>query len=313
MLDQRIKFRHLTCFLEVARQRSVVRAADTLSITQPAVSKTIRELEEHLEARLFDRSKRGVTLTDFGKVFLRYAGASVTALRQGVDSISQVRTQGGLTITLGVLPTVAASVMPAALRRFKMMAPDTTVRVITGPNTMILGQLRVGELDLVVGRLAEPDQMSGLSFLHLYSEHISLVVRPGHPLLADKTPDITKIRDYTVLIPTRQAIIRGVVDRLLITNGIGAIPDRIETVSTSFGRAFTRETDAVWIISNGAVATDIAEGALVELPIDTSDTFGPVGLTTRIDAPSSPPVDMLINAVREEAALHHSVRTRPQT
>ena len=71
MLDHRIKFRHLTCFLEVARQRSVVKAADTLSITQPAVSKTIRELEEHLDARLFDRSKRGVTLTDFGKVFLR--------------------------------------------------------------------------------------------------------------------------------------------------------------------------------------------------------------------------------------------------
>ena len=151
MLDQRIKFRHLTCFLEVARQRSVVKAADTQSITQPAVSKTIRELEEHLDARLFDRSKRGVTLTDFGKVFLRYAGASVTALRQGVDSISQVRMQGGLSINLGVLPTVAASVMPNAIRHFKTLSPDTTVKVVAGPNVMLMGQLRVGELDLVVG------------------------------------------------------------------------------------------------------------------------------------------------------------------
>jgi LysR family pca operon transcriptional activator len=308
MLDQRIKFRHLTCFLEVARQRSVVRAADTLAITQPAVSKTIRELEEHLDARLFDRSKRGVTLTDFGKVFLRYAGASVTALRQGVDSISQVRMQGGLSITLGVLPTVAASVIPGALRRFKAMGTNTTVRVVTGPNTMLLGQLRVGELDLVVGRLADADQMSGLSFIHLYSEHISLVVRPGHPLLAEENPDLTRIRDYTVLLPNRQAIIRSTVEKMLIAHGIGALPDRIETVSTSFGRAFTRETDAVWIISNGAVAADIAEGALVELPFDTSDTFGPVGLTTRIDAPTSPPVEILINAVREEAAQHHSMR-----
>lgn len=304
MLDHRIKFRHLTCFLEVARQRSVVKAADTLAITQPAVSKTLRELEEHLDARLFDRSKRGVALTDYGKVFLRYAGASVTALRQGVDSISQVRAQGGLTITIGVLPTVAATIVPAALKRFKTLGNTTTIRVITGLNTILLGQLRVGELDLVIGRLAEPDQMSGLSFLHLYSEQISLVVRPGHPLLHDKSPDLTKIRDYTVLVPTPTAIIRPAVDRLLIANGIGALPDRIETVSTTFGRAFTRESDAVWIISNGVIATDLAEGVLVELPFDTSDTFGPVGLTTRVDAPSSPPVEMLINVIREETTRY---------
>ncbi|PKR49619.1 pca operon transcription factor PcaQ [Thalassospira marina] len=306
MLDQRIKFRHLTCFLEVARQRSVVKAADTLAITQPAVSKTLRELEEHLDARLFDRSKRGVALTDYGKVFLRYAGASVTALRQGVDSISQVRAQGGLTITVGVLPTVAATIVPAALKRFKSLGTNTTIRVITGPNTVLLGQLRVGELDLVIGRLAEPDQMSGLSFIHLYSEQISLVVRPGHPLLEDDNPDLTRIRDYTVLIPTPNAIIRTAVDRLLIAHGIGALPDRIETVSTTFGRAFTRESDAVWIISNGVIATDLADGVLVELPVDTSDTFGPVGLTTRIDAPSSPPVEMLINVISEEATRHHN-------
>ena len=176
-----------------------------------------------------------------------------------------------------------------------------------------MGQLRVGELDLVVGRLAEPDQMSGLSFIHLYSEHISLVARPGHPLLADKNPDITRIREFTVLVPPKQAIIHSTVDKMLIAHGIGALPDRIETVSTSFGRAFTRETDAIWIISNGAVASDIAEGHLVELPIDTSDTFGPVGLTTRIDSPIPPPVEILINAVREEAARHHATHARHDT
>jgi LysR family pca operon transcriptional activator len=147
--------------------------------------------------------------------------------------------------------------------------------------------------------------MSGLSFIHLYSEHISLVARPGHPLLADKNPDITRIREFTVLVPPRHAIIHPTVDKMLIAHGIGALPDRIETVSTSFGRAFTRETNAIWIISNGAVATDIAEGNLVELRIDTSDTFGPVGLTTRSDSPVSAPVEMLTNVVRDEAAHHH--------
>ena len=101
-LDQRVKYRHLQCFLEIARQRSVVKAAAALSVTQPAVSKTIRELEELLGVALFERRGRGVALTRFGDVFLRYAGASVTALRQGIDSITQARTKGGMAIKVGI-------------------------------------------------------------------------------------------------------------------------------------------------------------------------------------------------------------------
>lgn len=66
-------------------------------------------------------------------------------------------------------------------------------------------------------------------------------------------------------------------ERLLITNGVGSLPTQIETVSDAFGRAFVRDSDAVWIISEGVAAHDVAEGKLVALPIDTSETTGPVG------------------------------------
>jgi len=301
MIDQRIKFRHLQCFLEVARQRSVVKAAGALAITQPAVSKTIRELEQTLGVKLFDRSKRGVLLTRFGEVFLRYAGASVSALRQGVDSIAQARVKGGFAITVGVLPTVAARVMPRAIQSFKADGIETTVRVVTGHNTVLLSQLRAGEVDLVVGRLAEPELMIGLTFEHLYSEHVCFVVRPGHPLLGAKTFDLKEIGKFTVLMPTEDSIIRPYVDRLLIANGVASYGDRIETVSMPFGRSYARSSDAVWIISNGVVADDLADGLLVELPVDTSETMGPVGLTSRADAPPGLAAQMLMQAVRETA------------
>ena len=85
----RIKFRHLQCFLETSRQGSVGKARVSLSINRPAVSQTLRELEEVLGVKLFDRSKRKISLTRFGDVFLRHASTSVTALKQGVDSITQ--------------------------------------------------------------------------------------------------------------------------------------------------------------------------------------------------------------------------------
>lgn len=301
MLDRRIKIRHLQCFLEVARNQSVMRAAEQLAITQPAVSKTLRELEEILNVRLFDRSKKGVTLTTFGTLFMRYAGASLTSLQQGVDSMAQARMKEETIIPVGVLPTVAARVTPRAVQIFKETGAEATVCLTTGGNGVLLGQLRVGELDLVVGRLAEPDLMAGLSFTHLYSEPVSFIVRKGHPLTQETPFDVSKIKDYTVLLPDKSSIIRASVERFLIAQGVGTLQNRIETVSMAFGRAYTRETDAVWIISQGVAALDVAEGSLVELEIDTTDTKGPVGLTTRADHPPTPALHLFIDAVRKAA------------
>lgn len=278
-----------------------MQAATTLSISQPAVSKTLRELEATLEVRLFDRIGRGIQLTRFGEVFQRYAGASVTALRQGVDSIAQTRAEGGSTISVGALPTVSSGILPNAVRQFKQDATGTIVRVITGENEALRSLLRVGELDLVVGRLSAPERMAGLSFEHLYSDHIGFFVRPGHPLLTTRPFDLVAIADFTVLMPTRNAVIRPVVEQFLLTNGMPTPPDHLETVSPVFGRSYTRNSDAVWIISSGVVAEDVADGLLMALPVDTSETFGPVGLTTPADTPLSLPALMLVQSIRDTA------------
>ena len=105
LLDPRIKLRHIACFLEVARLKSVVAAAEALNISQPAASKTIQELEDLLGVALFDRSRRSLFLSPFGEIFQRYAAASITALRQGVDSIAKAQTDAVI-VKVGALPTV---------------------------------------------------------------------------------------------------------------------------------------------------------------------------------------------------------------
>ena len=95
MIDARVKFRHLQTFVEVSRQKSVMKAAELLHVSQPAVTKTIRELEEVLGVAVFERDGRGIKITRYGEVFLRHAGAALTALRQGLDSVSQERAGDG--------------------------------------------------------------------------------------------------------------------------------------------------------------------------------------------------------------------------
>lgn len=302
MMENRITYRHLQCFIEIARQNSFTRAADVLALTQPAVSKKLKELEDILELRLMVRSKKGVELTQYGEVFLKYAGASIAALREGTDSLIQAQMKGSLHISVGVLPTVAASILPRAVIEFRKSGMDVTLNLSSGPNSLLLGQLRVGELDLVVGRLAEPKLMSGLSFQHLYSEIVTFVVRPNHPLLKRSPFNIQDIREFNVLFPTKDSIIAVAAERFLISQGIGLLPDRIETISVSFGKEYIRQSDAIWIISRGVVAREIDEGELLELPLDTKETLGPVGLTTRADTIPTPTVQMFMNSIRSTAA-----------
>ena len=299
--DARIKFRHLQCFLAVARLRSVNKAATELHVSQPAVSKTLRELEEIIDAPLFDRSSRQMQPTPFGELFLRYAGASVTALAQGIDSIAQARNQGAMMFAVGALPTISSTLLPRAIEAFRREATGAVVKVITGSNLALLAELRVGGLELVIGRLADPEHMTGLAFEHLSTEQVVFVVRQGHPLL-DKMPFmLSSIHEHTVLVPPEDAVIRPAVDRLLIANGVSLPQNRIETVSAVFGQTYVREFDAVWIISRGVVSNELESGRLCALPIDTDTTLGPVGLTSRADSQPPPAVQLLMNALRAEA------------
>jgi LysR family transcriptional regulator, pca operon transcriptional activator len=300
-MDKGIRFRHLKTFIEVARQKSVGRAADILAVSQPAVTRTISELERALGANLFERDGRGIRITKLGEVFLRHAGASVAAISQGVDSIAQALRSEGPPVRVGALPTVSARIMPRAVEQFLSINTGSRLTIVTGENTALFEQLRSGHLDLVVGRLAAPETMSGLVFQYLYAERVVFAVRPGHPLLASREFDFNRLRSFPVLMPTERSIIRPFVERFLIAHGIAELPVRVETVSDSFGRAFLRRSDAIWIISEGVIASDIADGAVAVLPIETSETLGAVGFTTRSGATPSFPLEILMKAISDAA------------
>ena len=173
MIDSRIKFRHLQTFVEVARQKSVMKAAELLHVSQPAVTKTIRELEGVLGVEVFERDGRGIKITRYGEVFLKHAGAALTALRQGLDSVTQERIGDAPPIRIGALPTVSTRIMPRAMQLFLKENTWSRLKIVTGENAVLLEQLRVGDLDLVYEAM-EPMGDPGLNFL-VYS------AQPGSP------------------------------------------------------------------------------------------------------------------------------------
>jgi len=297
-LDPRIKLRHLSAFLETVRHHGVARAGDELGMTQPAVSKSIAELEAILGVALFDRTRRALTLTPAGDLFLRFAQAGIATLRQGVETLAEAQ-RGTSFIAFGALPTVTAGVVPRALQRFASSSFACRTLVESGPSPYLLELLRNAAVDFVVGRLADPRAMDGLSFEHLYSEELALVARPGHPLAAQAALELRSLEAFQLLLPPRQAIIRPAVDALLIAGGIGRTVNEIETVSNSLGRSYTLLSDAIWIISHSVVAGDLETGQLLRLAIDTRATRGPIGITTRSGVELGLPARALLDAVRQ--------------
>ncbi|WP_170604067.1 pca operon transcription factor PcaQ [Ruegeria arenilitoris] len=286
MIDRRIKFRHIQCFVEICRERSLKVAAEKLYLTQPAISKTLKELEEIMEATLLVRNRAGVSLTKQGEVFLHFAEMSLAAIQQGLTGVEQVGAQGKIRLSVGALPSVAARLMPTVFTEFMELNPNTSLRIIDGPHGYLVERLRLGDLDLVIGRLGQPDTMQGISFTQLYEERVEFVVRAGHPLL--QRPDLQRIGEWPVIYPPKGSAIRPLVDRYLIAHGVGEIERKLETVSGAFGRVFTRQSDAIWIISEGVVANEIADERMEALPFDTTITRGPVGLMHRPDEILSP-------------------------
>ncbi|MDJ0933156.1 LysR substrate-binding domain-containing protein [Breoghania sp.] len=141
-------------------------------------------------------------------------------------------------VTVGALPNVGARLMPGVVSRFKRSALETVVRVTTGSNAQMLNELRDGDLDLVIARLVDPADMVGLSFEHLYSEPLTLVVRAGHPLALARCPfDLAALSRHPISLPNAGTVIRGDIDRFFLAHGLRPSPDRVETISITFGRA----------------------------------------------------------------------------
>ena len=281
MIDRRLKVRHLQALVEIARQKSLKQAAEVLNLTQPAISKTLKELEAITGVTLLERGRGGVVMTAEGDVFLQYANSSLTALNQAMNSVSALRKGERGTLSVGALPSVAARILPLAVQLFAQHSPDTTLQIEDGPHGYLVDRLRTGALDLVIGRLGKPETMKGLSFTQLYLEDVVVVCRPGHPLAGTGTLD--SLVPYPVIYPAQGSAIRPLVDRMMIANGVGDFPDRIESVSATFGRGFTLAGDALWIISTGVVAADVAAGRLIALPIKTGLTAGPIGIMARAE------------------------------
>ncbi|MCR5946702.1 LysR family transcriptional regulator [Salmonella enterica subsp. houtenae] len=302
LFSQRIRLRHLHTFVAVAQQGTLGRAAETLNLSQPALSKTLNELEQLTGTRLFERGRLGAQLTVPGEQFLTHAVKVLDALNTAGQALNRKEDASVDVVRIGALPTAALGILPAVIGRFHQQQKSTSLQVATMNNTMLLAGLKSGEIDLGIGRMSDPELMSGLNYELLFLESLKLVVRPDHPLLQE-TITLSRVMEWPVVVSPKGTVPRQNAEALLQSQGCKMPAGCIETLSASLSRQLTVDYDYVWFVPSGAVKEDLRQATLVSLPVPTQSAGEPIGILTRIDTPLSTGAQMLIAAIRKSMPL----------
>lgn len=298
LFSQRIRLRHLHTFVAVAQQGTLGRAAETLNLSQPALSKTLNELEQLTGTRLFERGRLGAQLTLVGEQFLTHAVKVLDALNTAGQALNRKEGLSNDIVRIGALPTAALGILPSVIGQFHQQQKDITLQVATMSNTMLLAGLKSGEIDIGIGRMSDPELMSGLNYELLFLESLKLVVRPGHPLLQE-TVTLSRVMEWPVVVSPKGTLPRQNAEALLQSQGCKIPTGCIETLSASLSRQLTVDYDYVWFVPSGAVKDDLRRGLLAALPIPTQGAGEPIGILTRVDATLTAGSQTLLSAIRK--------------
>lgn len=292
-----LKLRHLEAFLEVARQGNISAAARARNVSQPALSKTISDLEALMGVGLFKRTGRRTALTAAGETLHLHALATMRNLEAAFGGVSDQRTGGQ--VKVGVLPTVAGGFFPSVALEFSRASSGALVTAVTGPNSSLIGMLKSGKIDLMVGRMPVARDMPGLAFEFLYEEPILLVGRADHP--ARNWSARKALAQYPLILPNSGAIIRQNVNQYLSTLGLAGVQAKFETVVLPVALSLLEQSDLLWFISRGVVERELRSGTLASIALNSDYMVGAIGLTRKFTFDASSPVDRLARLLHRRA------------
>jgi DNA-binding transcriptional LysR family regulator len=300
-----LELRHHRHALALEEHRNFLRAARALGISQPALSRSIQELERRMGATLFSRGRDGAEATDVGRVFLaraRMVLAQVGDLEREMQLIQGLGA-GELRIGAGVYPS--EMFVAAAVARMARSHPQLKMTVVANSIDMLLQMLRRREVDLVVGDLKTAEADRSVRARSLAWHRGYLVVRAGHPLLLKPQIGLKDVLRHPLALTTR--IPPDLLSQLLHGKGGGREAPKVLPAITcdapSVMKRIVAESDAVTLMPMSLIADELADGTLAALPIEApwlGRTFALIELPNRTASPAA------------EQFMHHAIELDAQ-
>lgn len=297
-----LKLNQLLIFDRVMETRSILRAANDMRLTQPAVTKVIQELEVNFRGALFARSNRGVEPTELGHMVGRRVKSLLAEFRYLTEELDQFQLGEAGHIVVGTLISASADLLPLAITKLKTRAPQVLVTVREGPTAQLFPALATGELDLVVGRLPETDlplsDAFPLTHQGLFDDSLALVVGSCHEIANMTGASLGDLSTLPWIFPTPESPLRQAVERMFRAAGLSLPKDLVESLSVLTNLGLLLDAPRIGVMPRVAAMQFVRSGLLTILDIEETCAFGTIGYSVRSGKVLTPACEVFIECLR---------------
>lgn len=295
--DGFLELRNVSYFLTVANEGSLRAAARKLGVTQPALTKAIRRLEDEAGVPLFERQARGVTPTTYGEAFRRHARALKASMAEASSEIDALKRGTAGLVRIGAGPSWLVRIVPEAVRDFREERPKAQVQISGGLDDALKAALRDGSLDLVLAALPDKGLDQDLERESLSVDEYRVIADINHPLHRKARPDLADLLAYPWILPRSATYMVGRLDALFRARGLPTPEPVIETDMVSTKLELMRGTP---FLSFHAIChlDDLGAGHVRPLSFFETGWSRQAGLISRRGVDRHPLVEGLAKIIR---------------
>jgi DNA-binding transcriptional LysR family regulator len=300
-MRSRLKIRQLALLACLDEERCVIRAAAAVGMTQPAASKLLREIEDALQVRLFERHARGIVPTSSGEILARHARTIISEINLAQQEIATLESGLSGRASLGTVTTPAANLVPRAIVLLKQQHPDLLVSVELDHSRALVEKLRQGQLDVIVARILDAGDAEDLQFEPLGDEQHAVLVGGQHPLAGKSGVRLEDLVEYPWVLPPSDSVLHERLLGLFLQSGLAAPANVIQTQSLQVITHLLQASNSVAVLQLAAVREPCESGLLHVLIEDLGLEIGCFGLVTRRGHRLSPGGRVLLDCLRSAA------------
>jgi len=298
-LSRFVSNHELNAVIMIGDVHSVTSAAARLGVSQPAVNRSLRNLEQRLDLRLFDRTAQGMIPTLAGEAIIRRAKLALLEINQGMEEIANLSGQGRGRIAIGALPLSRVYLVPTAVTRLLQDFPQADVVIVDGAYDQLLSGLCDGDVDLVVGTVRDPSPVDGIRSEVFFEDGMVLAARTGHPIFDNADITFDHLKGFEWVVPHAGVPLRNQFNNLLRENNVALPEHAIETGSISVARTIVLGSDRFMAMSRSQIYFEEQLGLLRPLSLATNVPKRSIGAVTRMDYVPTPVGVALLDHLRQ--------------
>ena len=261
-----IDFELYRIFYVVANHCNITKASEELSISQPAISKSIKNLEEQLGGQLFVRTKRGVVLTEEGKEFYNYIKQAIEYINNAENKFTDLINLETGCIKIGISTTLTKEFLLPYLEEFHSLYPKIDIQIITNLTSDLMPKLRNGLIDIVILNLNDKNYGNDIDIIKCRKINDCFVVNNKYKDLIDKEVSLKDLNNYPLILQAKGSNTREFLDNIARENSVILKPN-IELASYSLVVEFSKIGLGIGYVTKEYINEAIKNKELFELKI----------------------------------------------